>query len=155
MGANLVYHIKQPLYCLANYNGVRHVSSLNFTSKWLRFAYFCTIDLYFHFRQCTCKLFQQTGPCEIFFVFRIWLLGKRALSLYHTVRLPLNLEKLHINTSLAAKGALAHRLQCRTACKIQNPSTPSMRKGCDGGKKKREKNGGEKRGKKEGKDWWK
>ena len=24
------------------------------------------------------------------------------------------------NTSLAAKGALANRLQCRTACKIQN-----------------------------------
>ena len=24
------------------------------------------------------------------------------------------------NTSLAAKGAIAHRLQCRTACKIQN-----------------------------------
>ena len=25
-----------------------------------------------------------------------------------------------INASQAAKGALAHRLQCRTACKIQN-----------------------------------
>ena len=25
-----------------------------------------------------------------------------------------------INTSLAAKGALTHNLQCRTACKIQN-----------------------------------
>ena len=24
------------------------------------------------------------------------------------------------NTSIVAKGALAHRLQCRTACKIQN-----------------------------------
>ena len=28
--------------------------------------------------------------------------------------------KTKINTSLAAKGALAHRLQRRTACKIQN-----------------------------------
>ena len=46
-----------------------------------------------------------------------------------------------INTSQAAKGALAHRLQCRTACKIQNgrQGAPSMRKGRDGGKKKREK----------------
>ena len=56
------------------------------------------------------------------------------------------------NTSLAAKGALANRLQRRTACKIQNvrscqlslnkffdPSTPSMRKGCDGEKKMRKK----------------
>jgi len=25
-----------------------------------------------------------------------------------------------INTSLAAKGAFSHRLQCRTTCKIQN-----------------------------------
>ena len=71
------------------------------------------------------------------------------------------------NTSLAAKGALAYRLQRRTACKIQNgpkiadgvwkcvyswvfghskqlspnkffdPSTPSMRKGNSGGKKRR------------------
>ena len=71
------------------------------------------------------------------------------------------------NTSLAAQGALAHRLQRRSACKIQNgrqggpkwpmgsgkvstvfgrskqlllnkffdPSTPSMRKGRDGGKR--------------------
>ena len=64
------------------------------------------------------------------------------------------------NTSLAAPEALAHRLQCRTACKIQNgrhgpmgsgrvsiprflgilnkffdPSSSYMRKGCDGGKK--------------------
>ena len=47
-----------------------------------------------------------------------------------------------INTSQAAKGALAHRLQCRTACKIQNgrQGAPSMRKGRDGGKK-RGKNG--------------
>jgi len=52
------------------------------------------------------------------------------------------------------KGALAHRLQSRTACKIQNgrsrqlllnkffdPSTPSMRKGRDRGNRggKREK----------------
>ena len=74
------------------------------------------------------------------------------------------------NTSLAAKGALTHRLQHRTACKIQNgrqgvpkwqtgsgkvfnnlflrffhSSTPSMRKVGDGEKKK---------GKKI-KDWWK
>ena len=67
---------------------------------------------------------------------------------------------LYFNTSLAAPGALAHRLQRRTACKIQNgrqgspkwpmgdgrseqfllnrffdPSTPSMRKGRDGEKK--------------------
>ena len=78
------------------------------------------------------------------------------------------------NTSLAAKGALAYRLQRRTACKIQNgpkmtdgvwkgvyplvfgrskqillnkffdPSTPSMRKGRDG-----EKTGGKMGGKKE------
>ena len=76
---------------------------------------------------------------------------------------------MHQNTSLAATGALAHRLQRRTTCKIQNgrlggpkraegvypsvfghskqlslnkffdPTTPSMRKGRDG-----EKNGGEK-----------
>ena len=63
-----------------------------------------------------------------------------------------------LNTSLVVKGALAHRLQRRTACKIQNgrerpqnggrgskqlslnkffdPSTPSMRKGRDGEEKK-------------------
>ena len=42
-----------------------------------------------------------------------------------------------INTSQAVKGVLAHRLQCRTACKIQNgrQGAPSMRKGRDGGKK--------------------
>ena len=67
--------------------------------------------------------------------------------------------KSELNTSLAAPGALAHRLQRRTACKIQNgrqgadvvighfeplllnkffnPSTPSMRKGRDGEKKKK------------------
>ena len=46
-----------------------------------------------------------------------------------------------INTSQAAKGALAHRLQCRTACKIQNgrQGAPSMRKGRDGRKKNGEK----------------
>ena len=75
-----------------------------------------------------------------------------------------------MNTSLVAKGALAHRLQRRTACKIQygpqgapkwptgsvkvskqlllnkffDPSTPSMRKGCDGGKKRGKKTGGKK-----------
>ena len=71
----------------------------------------------------------------------------------------------YINTSLAEKGALAHCLQRRTTCKIQNgggglffglskqlslnkffdPSTPSMRKGRDGGKKNGKKNGGEKK----------
>ena len=79
--------------------------------------------------------------------------------------------RIKINTSLAAKGALANRLQYRTACKIQNgrqgapkwqvfgrsrqlslnkffdPSTPSMRKGRDGEKngKKNGKNGGKKK----------
>ena len=62
-----------------------------------------------------------------------------------------------VNTSLAAPGALAHRLQRRTACKTQNghqeapkwstgffdPSTPSMRKG-DNGEKKMGKKRGEK-----------
>ena len=54
-------------------------------------------------------------------------------------------KKISKNTSQAAPGALTHRLQCRTPCKIQNgcscqlllikfldPSTPSMRKGRDG-----------------------
>ena len=70
-----------------------------------------------------------------------------------------------INKSLAEKGKLAHRLQCRTACKIQNgrrgapkwttgswkvstpkqlllnkffdPSTPSMRKGNSGERRRK------------------
>ena len=40
--------------------------------------------------------------------------------------IPKTMENI-LNTSLAAKGALAHRLQCRTACKIQN--------GCQGAPK--------------------
>ena len=91
---------------------------------------------------------------------------------WQKARLLETMSKTKINTSLAAKGALANRLQRRTAGKIQNghqgtpkwptgsstpkpfkqlslnkffdPSTPSMRKGRDGGKKT-----GEKTGKKE------
>ena len=71
-----------------------------------------------------------------------------------------------MNTSLAAKGTLANRLQRRTACKIQNghqgapkwqrgsgslnkffdPSTPSMRKGRDGEKRGKKKTGKKKYG---------
>ena len=74
--------------------------------------------------------------------------------------------KSFLNTSLAAPGALTHRLQRRTACnaappasgpqngrgglerclhldfglnKFFDPSTPSMRKGRDGGKKREKK----------------
>ena len=40
---------------------------------------------------------------------------------------PIQSTRITVNTSLAAKGALAHRLQRRTACKIQN--------GCQGAPK--------------------
>ena len=73
-----------------------------------------------------------------------------------------------INNGLAAPGALAHHLQCRTAFKIQNgapkwltrsgkvstprfllnkffdPNTPSMRSGHNGGEKKQGKKGAKK-----------
>ena len=35
-------------------------------------------------------------------------------------RLVMQFVSMYVNTSLAAQGALAHRLQCRTICKIQN-----------------------------------
>ena len=47
----------------------------------------------------------QLNSCELF------VIGKSKTFL---------LQKVKTNTSLAAPGALAHRLQRRTACKIQN-----------------------------------
>ena len=50
-------------------------------------------------------------------------------------------EKKKKNTSLAAPGALAHRLQLSPK-RFFDPSTPSMRKGDDRGEKNRGKKGG-------------
>ena len=50
------------------------------------------------------------------------LFGKKILSKTCLVQKNLWSKKIisGLNTSLVAKGALAHRLQCRTACKTQN-----------------------------------
>ena len=44
-------------------------------------------------------------------------------SMSHKVKVILTEQKCEVNTSLAAKGALAHRLQRRTACNNSPPDS--------------------------------